>query len=67
MSREVAEQSRTISAGSLLALAAGAQGGDYGAFTATRLGVAHPDPLVGIHLNLAAAPSYPKPIHQAFV
>ena len=29
----------------------GAQGGDYGAFTATRLGVAHPGPLVGIHLN----------------
>jgi pimeloyl-ACP methyl ester carboxylesterase len=28
-----------------------AQGGDYGAFTATRLGVAHPSPLVGIHLN----------------
>jgi len=29
----------------------GAQGGDYGAFTATRLGIAHPDPLVFIHLN----------------
>src|SRR6202011_980923 len=29
----------------------GAQGGDYGAFTATRLGVAHPGPLAGIHLN----------------
>jgi pimeloyl-ACP methyl ester carboxylesterase len=28
-----------------------AQGGDYGAFTATRLGVAHPAALVGIHLN----------------
>jgi microsomal epoxide hydrolase len=29
----------------------GAQGGDYGAFTATRLGIAHPESLVGIHLN----------------
>ena len=29
----------------------GAQGGDYGAFTATRLGIAYPRPLVGIHLN----------------
>jgi pimeloyl-ACP methyl ester carboxylesterase len=29
----------------------GAQGGDYGAFTATRLGIAHPDSLIGIHLN----------------
>jgi microsomal epoxide hydrolase len=29
----------------------GAQGGDYGAFTATRLGIAHPEPLIGIHLN----------------
>jgi pimeloyl-ACP methyl ester carboxylesterase len=29
----------------------GAQGGDYGAFTATRLGVAYPEPLIGIHLN----------------
>jgi len=30
----------------------GAQGGDYGAFTATRLGHAHPDNLIGIHINL---------------
>src|SRR4029077_11006003 len=29
----------------------GVQGGDYGAFTATRLGVAYPAPLAGIHLN----------------
>jgi pimeloyl-ACP methyl ester carboxylesterase len=29
-----------------------AQGGDYGAFTASRLGYAHPDNLIGIHLNL---------------
>jgi pimeloyl-ACP methyl ester carboxylesterase len=29
----------------------GAQGGDYGAFSATRLGIAHPDSLLGIHLN----------------
>jgi microsomal epoxide hydrolase len=30
------------------------QGGDWGAFTASRLGVAHPDRLIGIHLNLLA-------------
>lgn len=30
------------------------QGGDWGAFTATRLGYAHPDKLIGIHLNLLA-------------
>ena len=29
----------------------GAQGGDYGAFTATSLSIAHPEPLIGIHLN----------------
>ena len=29
-----------------------AQGGDYGAFTASRLGLAHPDNLIGIHINL---------------
>ncbi|HQT80024.1 MAG TPA: epoxide hydrolase, partial [Rhodopila sp.] len=30
----------------------GAQGGDYGAFTASRLGHAHADNLIGIHINL---------------
>ncbi len=30
----------------------GAQGGDYGAFTASRLGHSHPDNLIGIHINL---------------
>lgn len=29
-----------------------AQGGDYGAFTASRLGHAHADHLIGIHINL---------------
>jgi pimeloyl-ACP methyl ester carboxylesterase len=32
----------------------GAQGGDWGAFIASRLGYAHPDKLIGIHLNLLA-------------
>ena len=32
----------------------GAHGGDYGAFTATRLGHAHPENLIGIHLNFLA-------------
>jgi microsomal epoxide hydrolase len=31
-----------------------AQGGDWGAFTASRLGYAHPEKLIGIHLNLLA-------------
>jgi pimeloyl-ACP methyl ester carboxylesterase len=31
-----------------------AQGGDWGAFVASRLGYAHPERLVGIHLNLLA-------------
>jgi pimeloyl-ACP methyl ester carboxylesterase len=30
------------------------QGGDWGAFIASRLGYAHPDKLIGIHLNLLA-------------
>jgi len=34
----------------------GAQGGDYGAFTASRLGYAHPDKLAGIHINLLTIP-----------
>jgi microsomal epoxide hydrolase len=32
----------------------GAQGGDWGAFVVSRLGVAYPDRLLGIHLNLLA-------------
>jgi pimeloyl-ACP methyl ester carboxylesterase len=32
----------------------GAQGGDYGAFTATRMGYAHTRNLIGIHLNFLA-------------
>jgi microsomal epoxide hydrolase len=32
----------------------GAQGGDWGAFVASRLGYAHPERLIGIHLNLLA-------------
>ena len=34
----------------------GAQGGDYGAFTASRLGHAHKDGLIGIHINLLTVP-----------
>jgi pimeloyl-ACP methyl ester carboxylesterase len=32
----------------------GAQGGDFGAFTASQLGYAHADNLIGIHLNFLA-------------
>jgi pimeloyl-ACP methyl ester carboxylesterase len=31
-----------------------AQGGDFGAFTSSRLGYAYPDRLIGIHINLLA-------------
>jgi microsomal epoxide hydrolase len=34
----------------------GAQGGDWGAFIATRLGAVHPDKLTGVHLNMLAVP-----------
>ncbi|MDN3565819.1 epoxide hydrolase [Paeniroseomonas aquatica] len=40
----------------------GAQGGDWGGFTASRLGVAHPEKLLGIHLNLLSLkPDQPPP------
>jgi pimeloyl-ACP methyl ester carboxylesterase len=46
----------------------GAQGGDYGAFTASRLGHAHPDGLAGIHINLLTIPRDrappPKPTEE---
>jgi pimeloyl-ACP methyl ester carboxylesterase len=32
----------------------GTQGGDWGAFVASRLGFAYPDRMIGIHLNLFA-------------
>ena len=50
----------------------GAQGGDYGAFTATRLGVAHPAALVGIHLNFLVVrrdlpvPATPSPEERIY-
>src|SRR6516162_10436838 len=50
----------------------GAQGGDYGAFTATRLGIAHPGPLVGIHLNFLVVrrdlpvPTKPSPEERIY-
>jgi len=37
-----------------------AQGGDWGAFIASRLGYAHADKLIGIHLNLLAVRRDPK-------
>lgn len=36
------------------------QGGDWGAFIASRLGYAHPEKLIGIHLNLLAVRRDPK-------
>jgi microsomal epoxide hydrolase len=39
-----------------------AQGGDWGSFTASALGVRHPEKLVGIHLNmLSVRPDQPLP------
>ena len=41
-----------------------AQGGDWGAFTASCMGVFHPDKLIGIHLNLLGLrPDLPMPAH----
>jgi pimeloyl-ACP methyl ester carboxylesterase len=50
----------------------GAQGGDWGGFIASRLGFAHPNRVVGIHLNLLAVrrdlapPASPSPEEAAF-
>lgn len=42
----------------------GAQGGDYGAFTASRLGCAHAANLIGIHINMIAIRrDLPPPAH----
>ncbi len=38
----------------------GAQGGDWGAFVASRLGAVHAERLFGIHINLLAVPRDPK-------
>lgn len=38
-----------------------AQGGDWGAFIASRLGAAYPERLVGIHVSLLAMPRDPAP------
>ncbi len=38
-----------------------AQGGDWGAFVATRLGYRYPERLLGIHLNFLALPRDPRP------
>lgn len=41
-----------------------AQGGDYGAFTASRLGHAHADSIIGIHINLLTIQrDWPPPDH----
>lgn len=37
-----------------------AQGGDWGGFVTSRLGCAHPDKLIGIHVNLLAVRRDPK-------
>jgi microsomal epoxide hydrolase len=39
-----------------------AQGGDWGAFVTSRLGAAHADKLIGIHLNLLAVRRDPKSV-----
>jgi microsomal epoxide hydrolase len=42
-----------------------AQGGDWGAFITSRLGYAHPERLIGIHVNLLAVPRDPARQDQA--
>jgi microsomal epoxide hydrolase len=43
----------------------GAQGGDWGAFVASRLGYAFPERMIGIHLNLLAVRREPKSVADA--
>ena len=38
----------------------GAQGGDWGAFISSSLGMKHPDRVIGVHLNLLAIPRDPN-------
>jgi pimeloyl-ACP methyl ester carboxylesterase len=52
----------------------GAQGGDWGAFTCSSLGVRHPDKIAGIHLNMLAtnpatstALAAPSPAEQRYI
>ena len=42
-----------------------AQGGDWGAFIATRLGYAHAERVIGIHLNFLAVPRDPQLLQGA--
>jgi microsomal epoxide hydrolase len=50
-----------------------AQGGDWGAFTCSALGVRHPEKLVGIHINLLSVnpaeppPANPSPAEQKYL
>jgi pimeloyl-ACP methyl ester carboxylesterase len=41
-----------------------AQGGDWGAFVTSRMGHAHADKLIGIHVNLLAVPRDPKMVEN---
>jgi pimeloyl-ACP methyl ester carboxylesterase len=49
------------------------QGGDWGSFTASALGVRHPEKLIGIHLNMLSvnpaqpAPANPTPEEQRYL
>jgi len=42
----------------------GAQGGDWGAFVASRLGYAHPEKMIGIHLNMLAVRRDPEMLNN---
>ena len=42
----------------------GAQGGDWGSSVSARLGYAHADKLVGIHMNLIPTPRNPQAFEQ---
>ena len=51
---EIADCMTELMRGTLGYARFGVQGGDWGAFVASRLGYAHPDELIGLHLNLLA-------------
>ena len=69
---EIADRMHELMTGVLGYQRYAAQGGDFGGFTASRLGYAHPAPLIGIHLNGLAIqrdrppPPNPTPEEQSY-
>ena len=71
--KEIADCVAELMHGALGYTSFAVQGGDWGAITASRLGYAHPEKLIGIHLNLLAIRrdqqdvAKPTPEEQAYL